>query len=81
MSTNSTITNEEYIALKTDRDAMKEKMDTAESDFVYQTYKEVWSVFNRRYAKATELVVAAETRDARAQSKAKREARSKNDAA
>ena len=78
MATTPTITNDEYLAIQNDREAMRQKMENAESEFVYQTYKEVWSVLNRRYAKATELIVAVETRDARTEAAAKRKARTES---
>ncbi len=53
-----------YVKLKAAVDQLKQNMDQAETDPEYLAYKEAWKVLNRRYAKATELITAAEQREA-----------------
>ena len=55
---------EAYVKLKAVVDQLKTNMDTAETDPEYLAYKEAWTVLNKRYSKATELISAAEKREA-----------------
>lgn len=53
-----------YVKLKGVVEELKKNMDDAETDPEYLAYKEAWNVLNKRYAKATELITAAERREA-----------------
>ena len=55
---------EAYVKLRGVVDQLKTNMDASETDPEYAAYREAWRVLSKRYSKATELITAAEQRQA-----------------
>ncbi len=67
------ISSTEYQAFLAERDRIKKAMEGAESEFMFQTYKQLLAVMNKRYEAATKLNILIENRQTREMAAKKRE--------
>jgi hypothetical protein len=66
------ITAEEYQQFLAERERIKAAMNDAESEFMFQTYRALHRVLNKRYELATRLNVKLENREINTRAEEKR---------
>ena len=67
------ISAKEYSQFLAERDRVQQAMNSAESEFMFQTYRAMHRVLNRRYETATKLNIKLENRTINEKAKVKRE--------
>jgi len=58
----SNITSTEYQQFLAERDRIAKAMQDAESEFMFQTYKKLYAVLNKRYDAAVHLNISLENK-------------------
>ena len=56
------ITSKEYQQFLAERDRIAQAMQDAESEFMFQTYKKLYAVLNKRYDAAVKLNISLENK-------------------